>query len=91
MISAAGNGPRLLGKLYELNFSGRINEIALQKLIKEAKDLETEDPLNYFYVMGAISCVRNQEKEARKYYQMAFDRFGGHAYTYYMTSNDRRN
>jgi len=81
MKDPVSKGSQLLNDLYELTFSGNINELAIQRIVREAEKIKFEDPLNYYYIMGAVSCVRNDEEGMHKYYQKALEQFGNYALT----------
>lgn len=83
MKDPSSKGLELLNDLYELVFSGNINELAIQRIIHEAEKIKSEDPLNYYYIMGAASCVRNREEDMHNYYQEALDQFGNYALTHF--------
>ena len=61
----------LLNRVYEIGHSGRTNELALQRIVREAEPIALIEPLNYEYIMGAVACIREDEVAMRKHYSNA--------------------
>ena len=62
---------QLINRVYEIGYSGKADEVALQRVAHEAKPLAQIDPINYEFIMGGIACLRGQEAVMRKHYHNA--------------------
>jgi tetratricopeptide (TPR) repeat protein len=56
---------------------GDVDEFTLSRLEKSAATSRDVDWINYLYVMGAISALRQDKDAVRKYYTQALDANGG--------------
>lgn len=82
MIHLETKAKELLSRVFKLVKSGKPDDISLQQIHKESKELSESDPLNFLHIQAAIYCARKNEKRMRETYKLAFDRFGGDANIY---------
>ena len=78
---------QLMNRVYEISHSGKINELALQRVAEDVKPLAHVDPANYENIMGAIACVREDVAAMRKYFNNAIKKFPGIAESHYNFAN----
>ncbi|SFM07105.1 hypothetical protein SAMN05421830_11342 [Desulfomicrobium norvegicum] len=64
---------KVLGELATRVESDKVDEFTLSRLEKLAASSKDSDWINYIYVMGAISAIRDDVDAVRKYYTQALD------------------
>ena len=64
---------KVLDELASRVAEGDIDEFTLSRLEKSAATSKDVDWINYIYVMGAISALRQDKDAVRKYYAQALD------------------
>lgn len=67
---------KVLDELVTRTAQGKVDEFTLSRLEKSATTAKDIDWINYIYVMGAISALRQDKDAVRKYYVQALDMSG---------------